>query len=39
MSTPNQAKAESALHYPLGEALPDLGSTAQNETAVCFRPH
>ena len=29
MTTQNQAKAESAIHYPLGEALPELGSTIE----------
>ena len=29
MTTQNQASAESTIHYPLGDALPELGSTIE----------
>ena len=29
MNTQNQASAESAVHYPLGEALPEVGSSIE----------
>ena len=36
MTNQHQAIAESAIHYPLGEALPELGGTIEIAPGVCW---